>query len=98
MLHEHNKESIFEINFRHKSDDKGLTTTGNYSAYAQGPRPFAGYGGNQPLQLLADAFESGDERKDATLLTIQDLENWETAADFSSLEFNRTGYYNQKYI
>ena len=42
MLHEHNKESIFEINFRHKSDDKGLTTTGNYSAYAQGPRPFAG--------------------------------------------------------
>ena len=96
MLHEHNKESIFEINFRHKSDDKGLTTTGNYSAYAQGPRPFAGYGGNQPLQLLADAFESGDERKDATLLTIQDLENWETAADFSSLEFNRTGYYNQK--
>lgn len=96
MLHEHNKESIFEINFRHKSDDKGLTTTGNYSAYAQGPRPFAGYGGNQPLQLLADAFESGDERKDATLLTIQDLENWETVADFSSLEFNRTGYYNQK--
>lgn len=45
---------------------------------------------------MADAFESGDERKDATLLTIQDLENWETAADFSSLEFNRTGYYNQK--
>lgn len=96
MLHEHNKESIFEINFRHKSDDKGLTTTGNYSAYAQGPRPFAGYGGNQPLQLLADAFDLEMSSKDATLLTIQDLENWETAADFSSLEFNRTGYYNQK--
>lgn len=96
MQHEHNKESIFEINFRHKSDDTGLTTTGNYSAYAQGPRPFAGYGGNQPLQLLADAFELGDTRKEATLLTTSDLEDWETTANFSSLEFNRTGYYNQK--
>lgn len=96
MLHEHNKESIFEINFRHKSDDWGLTTTGNYNAYAQGPRPFAGYGGNQPLQLLADAFEPGDTRKEATLLTLADLKEWETAADFASLEFDRTGYYNQK--
>lgn len=96
MVQEHNKESIFEINFRHKSDDTGLTTTGNYSAYAQGPRPFAGYGGNQALQLLADAFEPGDTRKEATLLTTADLEEWEPAKDFSSLEFNRTGYYNQK--
>ena len=96
MANEHCKESIFEINFRHKSDDTGLTTTGNYSAYAQGPRPFAGYGGNQPLQLLADAFEPGDDRKEGTLLTLAELEAWETPEDFASLEFDHTGYYNQK--
>lgn len=96
MNHEHNKESIFEINFRHKSDDWGVSTTGNYNAYAQGPRPFMGYGGNQPLQLLADAFDPIDERKAATLLTTAELQAWETPKDFASLEFNRTGYYNQK--
>ena len=96
MANEHCKESIFEINFRHKSDDSGLTTTGNYSAYAQGPRPFMGYGGNQPLQLLADAFDPADKRKEGTLLTTEELEAWETPEDFASLEFNRTGYYNQK--
>ena len=96
MANEHCKESIFEINFRHKSDDWGLTTTGNYSAYAQGPRPFMGYGGNQPLQLLADAFEPGDTRKEGTLLTLDELKAWETPEDFASLEFDHTGYYNQK--
>lgn len=96
MANEHNKESIFEINFRHKSDDWGISTTGNYNAYAQGPRPFMGYGGNQPLQLLADAFDPDDERKAATLLTTAELEAWETPEDFATLEFNRTGYYNQK--
>lgn len=96
MANEHCKESIFEINFRHKSDDWGLTTTGNYSAYAQGPRPFMGYGGNQPLQLLADAFDPADERKEGTLLTVAELEAWEAPEDFASLEFDRTGYYNQK--
>ncbi len=96
MAHEHNKESIFEINFRHKSDDWALSTTGNYNAYSQGPRPFMGYGGNQPLQLLADAFDPDDERKAATLLTTAELQAWETPKDFASLECNRTGYYNQK--
>lgn len=94
--HKHCAESIFEINFRHKSDDWGLTTTGNYNAYAQGPRPFMGYGGNQPIQTLADAFEPGDIRKEATLLTTEDLKAWETPENFASLEYNRTGYYNQK--
>ncbi len=94
--HKHCKESIFEINFRHKSDDWGLTTTGNYSSYAQGPRPYMGYGGNQPIQTLADAFEANDKRKDATLLTTEEIIEWETPENSSSLEYNRTGYYNQK--
>ncbi|MEG0518399.1 MAG: RagB/SusD family nutrient uptake outer membrane protein [Bacteroidales bacterium] len=96
MKNEHCKESVFEINFRHKSDDWGLTTTGNYSAYAQGPRPFMGYGGNQPIQTLADAFEKNDTRCEATLLTTAELKKWETSDNFNSLVFNRTGYYNQK--
>ncbi len=96
MKNEHCKESIFEINFRHKSDDWGLTTTGNYYAYSQGPRPFMGYGGNQPLQTLADAFEAGDTRKQGTLLSTQMIKEWESEANFKSLEFNRTGYYNLK--
>lgn len=98
---EHSKESIFEINFYNSSSQSAATTNnGNFHVLMMLPYGATyGYGINQPLQALADAFdEVGDTvRKNATLLTVQDIKNFESASDFAKLERNRTGYYNQKY-
>ncbi len=98
---EHCKESIFEID-HYNSSTQSAATTNNGNFHVLMMMPFGttyGYGINQPRQSLADAFdEAGDVvRKDATLLTEDDLQLWESAEDFSKLERNRTGYYNQKY-
>jgi hypothetical protein len=61
------------------------------------PRPFAGYGGNQALPGLVNAFEPGDKRLKATVLTVADMQGVETQANIASLVYNRTGYYNKKF-
>lgn len=98
---EHSTESILEIN-HYDSPNQSAATSNNGNFHVLMMLPFGvtyGYGINQPYQALADAFDAiGDtERKNATLLTEEDLEAWETPADFAKLERNRTGYYNQKY-
>lgn len=98
---EHCKESILEIDHYNSSTQSGATTNnGNFHVLMM--LPFGttyGYGINQPRQALADAFDAAGDiiRKEATLLTVADLQAWESPADFTKLERNRTGYYNQKY-
>jgi hypothetical protein len=98
---EHCKESILEIDHYNSSTESAATTNnGNFHVLMM--MPFGatyGYGINQPRQSLADAFDAaGDQiRKDATLLTVEDIKAWESPADFAKLARNRTGYYNQKY-
>lgn len=98
---EHSPESILEIN-HYDSPSQSAATSNNGNFHVLMMMPFGvtyGYGINQPYQALADAFDAiGDtERKDATLLTEDDLKAWESAEDFAKLERNRTGYFNQKY-
>lgn len=66
---ENNAESIFEIQAYYSNTQ---TTLGLQYAQVQGVRGAGswdlGWGWNTPTQSLADAFEPGDPRKDATLL------------------------------
>ncbi len=66
---ENNSESIFEIQAFYDISQTGL---GIQYAQVQGVRGSGqfdlGWGWNTPTQSLADAFEAGDPRKDATLL------------------------------
>ncbi|GAB2767044.1 RagB/SusD family nutrient uptake outer membrane protein [Rhabdobacter roseus] len=66
---ENNAESIFEIQAYYSPT---LTTLGVQYAQVQGVRGSGawdlGWGWNTPNQRLANAFETGDPRKDATLL------------------------------
>jgi len=66
---ENNEESIFEIQAYYSLTQTGL---GIQYAQVQGVRGAGswdlGWGWNTPTQSLADAFEEGDPRKDATLL------------------------------
>ncbi len=98
---EHCSESIFEIT-HYDSPNQSAATNNNGNFHVLMMLPFGttyGYGINQPLPALAAAYdEIGDtERKDATLLTPEDLKEWEAPEDYTKLERNRTGYYNQKY-
>jgi starch-binding outer membrane protein, SusD/RagB family len=95
---ENGSESIFEIDFyKSQSETTNYLTNGNYSCYAMMPRPFAGYGGNQALQSLVNAFEPGDKRLKATVLTVADMQGVESQSDLAQLVYNRTGYYNKKF-
>lgn len=98
---EHCKESIFEID-HYNSSTQSAAATNNGNFHVLMMLPFGttyGYGINQPLQSLADAFDAAGDvvRKEATLLTPADLQAWETPENFALLQRNRTGYYNQKY-
>lgn len=66
---ENNSESIFEIQAHYEPT---LTNLGIQYAQVQGVRGAGswdlGWGWNTPTQNLAQAFEAGDPRKDATLL------------------------------
>ena len=98
---EHCSESIFEIT-HYDSPNQSAATNNNGNFHVLMMLPFGatyGYGTNQPLKSLVDAFdEIGDTvRKDSTLLTDADIKRWETPADYAKLGRNRTGYYNQKY-
>ena len=97
----HSPESILEIN-HYDSPTQSAATANNGNFHVLMMLPFGttyGYGINQPLPGLVAAFdEVGDvERKNAVLLTPDDLAAWESPEDYAKLERNRTGYYNQKY-
>lgn len=98
---ENSSESILEIN-HYDSPNQSAATQNNGNFHVLMMMPFGatyGYGINQPSQDLAKAFdEIGDtKRKDATLLTNEDILREEGEESYKLLERNRTGYYNEKY-
>lgn len=87
---EHGIESIFEISF-HDSETQtsAFSNNGNFQTLFMLPRNITyGYGINQPTQDLYDAFvDAGDEvRRDATLLTTQEVYEIELADLYEALE------------
>ena len=104
---ENGPESVFEI--QHSKESNGWNwgwmpqgTEGNFSVIHHGIRGYngpvysSGWSFNVPTQDLVDAFDSGDKRKNASIL---DIVAW---ADANSAQYNEgyehTGYFNNKYI
>lgn len=69
---ENNSGSIFEIQCTANATHPGSNEVGSQFAQVQGVRGAGswdlGWGWHTPTQILADAFEAGDPRKDETLL------------------------------
>lgn len=69
---ENSSESVFELQCTATASQPGSNEIGSQFAAVQGVRGAGdwnlGWGWHTPTQLLADAFESGDPRKDETLL------------------------------
>lgn len=69
---ENNSGSIFEVQCTANTTHPGSNEVGSQYAQVQGVRGAGqwnlGWGWHTPTQILADAFETGDPRKDETLL------------------------------
>ncbi|MHA4808628.1 RagB/SusD family nutrient uptake outer membrane protein [Flavitalea flava] len=99
--HKNSVESLFEVQY------SGTTTYGffndlnqaSWSSTFMGPRNAnfvgGGYGWNQPTQEFVDAYESGDKRKDATLL-YQGCPSFDGKS--YSAGFSTTGYNVRKFL
>ena len=104
---ENGPESVFEI--QHSKESNGWNwgwmpqgTEGNFSVIHHGIRGYngpvysSGWSFNVPTQDLVDAYDSGDKRKNASVL---DIVSW---ADANGAQYNEgyehTGYFNNKYI
>lgn len=110
---ENGSESVFEIQYSNGSpyyNWGGVTRgQGNLAAQQCGVRglngaadmPYAvGWSTNLPTKNLADAYEAGDTRKDATIL---DIEAYKTAnpqlkITYQVAPWKNTGLYNKKYL
>ncbi|MDO5607868.1 MAG: RagB/SusD family nutrient uptake outer membrane protein [Capnocytophaga sp.] len=92
---ENNPGSIFEVQCTANETYPGSNTVGSQFAQVQGVRGAGewnlGWGWHTPTQLLADAFEPGDPRKDETLLYFI-----RTGGDPNSIPANTP--YNEKPI
>jgi len=110
---ENGPESVFEIQYTNTSpyyNWSGQTRgQGNYAVQQCGIRglsgtnamPYAaGWSTNLPAQDLANAYESGDQRKEVTVL---DIEAYKAAHPdyniaYQVAPYKNTGLYNQKYL
>jgi starch-binding outer membrane protein, SusD/RagB family len=110
---ENGPESIFEIQYSNGSPyyNWGGTTRGqgNLAAQQCGVRgligtadmPYAvGWSTNLPTMNLADAYDAGDTRKDATILDIEAYKtaNPELKISYQVAPWKNTGLYNKKYL
>jgi len=104
---ENGSESVFEIQYTNKSEwwdwqylPQG--TEGNFGIVHNGPRAFngpiyaSGWSFNVPVSDLYNSFETGDTRRDASILDIVAFANT-TGATYAE-GYKHTGYYNNKYI
>lgn len=82
--------SIFEINYMW-DPGKGI---GNYLCSFEGMRPDLGIGFVCPTQNLVDAFEKGDPRLKATVISNNEKMSDGTTANTTN---SPTGYYSRKY-
>lgn len=109
LSNEHNKEIVFEIEFKDQLNEYGNESNGNmFTIYMQGRDHTvggaAGWGFNCPTQDFADEFETGDTRLDATVITNGEI-LYEGTADEEIYNMDDAGYYasnfdkmlNQKY-
>lgn len=100
-------ESVFEVQY---SGDEGggygymVGLEGNPAVGFNSPRGYTGpiyFVGNSyncPTQDLADAFEAGDIRKDATVFDIEAFKASQSEEVTYTEGYQHTGYYNHKYI
>lgn len=109
---ENGSESVFEIQYSNTSpyyNWAGPTRgQGNLAVQMCGIRglngsanmPYAsGWSFNLPTQNLVNAYETGDQRKAATILDIEAYKNANPsfAITYQVAPYKNTGYYNQKY-
>ncbi len=104
---ENGSESVFEVQYTNTSEwwDWGFTpqgTEGNFGVIHNGPRAFdgptyaSGWSFNIPSADLYNSFETGDSRRDASILNF---ETFATATGASYAPgYKDTGYFNNKYI
>jgi len=104
---ENGPESVFEI--QHSKESNGWNwgwmpqgTEGNFGVIHHGIRGYSGpvyasgWSFNVPTKDLVDAFDSGDKRKNASVL---DIAAWADANNAQYSEgYEHTGYFNNKYI
>lgn len=104
---ENSSESVFEVQHTNTSNwwDWGYTpqgTEGNFGIIHNGPRAFSGpiyasgWSFNVPTSTLYDSYETGDTRRDATVLDIVAFADT-TGASYAE-GYKHTGYFNNKYI
>ena len=110
---ENGSESIFEVQY---SNGKPYYNWGGFSRGQGNPAvqqcgvrglngsvdmPYAsGWSTNLPTEELADAYEEGDQRKDATVFDMEAYKNDNPDLDISYTvaPYKNTGYYNKKYL
>ncbi|RVU01033.1 RagB/SusD family nutrient uptake outer membrane protein [Mucilaginibacter limnophilus] len=110
---ENGPESVFEIQYTNNSPyynwggyNRGQ---GNYAVQQNGIRglngsaamPYApGWSTNLPTQDLADAYQAGDQRKEATILDIDAYAaaHPEYGITYQVAPYKNTGFYNAKYL
>jgi starch-binding outer membrane protein, SusD/RagB family len=110
---ENGPESVFEIQYSNGTpyyNWSGVTRgQGNLQVQQCGVRglngtaamPYSpGWSTNLPTQNLANAYEAGDQRKDATILDIEAYKNANPALNitYQVAPYKNTGLYNQKYL
>ncbi len=107
---ENNSESVFEVQYfggEGGSFDCFQCVEGNIAVGYMGPRftggdfaPFtSGFSFNPPTQELYNLYSADDERRDATILSMESFIAENPLVTFSlGNELDYTGYYNKKYI
>lgn len=110
---ENGPESIFEVQYTNGSPyyNWGGATRGqgNYAVQQCGVRGFtgtsampyaSGWSTNLPTQELAAAYETGDQRKDATCFDVGKYKNDNPALNisYSPSPYKDTGLYSKKYL
>ncbi|WP_430814818.1 RagB/SusD family nutrient uptake outer membrane protein [Carboxylicivirga sp. RSCT41] len=90
---ENGPESIWEIQFfESKSESSAWRNGGNFSTVFVMPRNIWGWGLMQPTQDLYDAYETGDPRREATIIVRGEEIEGEVQAGSDDV----TGYYSRK--
>lgn len=110
---ENGSESVFEIQYSNgqATFDWAHPTRnqGNLLVQQSGVRGFSGGSGmpyasgwstNLPTQNLADAYEAGDKRKEATIFDAEAYKNANPALNIEYLvaPYRNTGFYSHKYL
>ena len=92
---EHGSESVFEINYGVNGNASTWDNKGNFGTVFQMPRLW-GFGFNQPTQSLVDAFEAGDPRLNAAVMSYTEAQVWESPTLKDVVSTKNTGYYQKK--